>query len=497
MKRTRYISRFATVLAACLFAVQGASSQGFGKPLTIQGLDHFTQQSAASRGAGGITVGMQNDISLMFLDPAALQSLRGMQVSAGGPQQYSTAQQDQQYAPLKYYSNFSLLMEGMTGYIGIPDTSKLGGKIPTAGDSVQRPFDNLGPNWGRSKTHNLPLQVFGAVPFSVNDMKFAVGVGTVEYANLNWYFQNNNVLSPSVLSVKQSTTTLPVNNQDSSSYAVQWYQSLQSRKGSIVGYGAALSASLSEQLSIGVSTLILTGSTDDKEVRVDRGRLRFFRDFFRLEPVAGRVIGIGTSDYSGQEFTFSASYHSQYVGIGFSAKPPTTITRKFNNQIMVDTTGVSTTTSSIGEDKLLLPWRGKVGVSLALRENLTFGVEYEIRPYASAEYKSPSGTKTNPWLASNLFHIGAEFAPLPWFVLRAGVREQAEVFEPEGATLEGEPVSYSVYSFGAGARYSGVCLNVAFEYYRMEYSDLWSDAVSINSEIRRSIVANVSYEIPW
>jgi hypothetical protein len=90
-----------------------------------------------------------------------------------------------------------------------------------------------------------------------------------------------------------------------------------------------------------------------------------------------------------------------------------------------------------------------------------------------------------------------EYDPHSWFVLRAGVRGQAEVFEPAGNPIVGEPVSYSIYSAGCGVSYSGVRLNVTYEYAQMKYQDAWQTNVNLNSERRHSIVADVVYEIPW
>jgi hypothetical protein len=245
MKRSPQTFLFIVMVSLCVVSAPGVRAQGFGQPLTIQGLDHITPQSAASRGAGGITVGIQNDVSMMFADPASLQSLQGFQVSIGDHQLSTSELQTQQYSPLKYYSNFSLLMEGLTGYIGNPtyDTTS----TYNAGDTVQRPYDNIGPNWSHAKTKIPSVQGFAGLPFSFNGMKFGVGVGSVEYADLNWYFQNNNVLSPSILSVKNGTLTIPANNSDSLSIPVQWYQNTQWREGSIYGYGIALSGALSRE----------------------------------------------------------------------------------------------------------------------------------------------------------------------------------------------------------------------------------------------------------
>ncbi len=477
-------------------AMEIVIAQGFGNPLTFQGLDHFTAQSAGSRAFGGITVGSQGDIGLMFTNPTSLQALSGLQISVGGLRQTSETKQVQQYGPLSYYSNFSLLMEGLTGLIQDPryDTSV---HNYNAGDTVQRPFDNMGPNWSRSKAKNLPVQVFAAMPFSVNEMKFSAGIGMIQYANLDWYFQNNNVLSPSILSVDPSTTPIPRNNTDSASFPVQWYQYYQRRTGSIYGYGGALSAALSDKIALGVSAMILSGSSDDNESRLERGRLRFYQSYFRLEPVSYHVVTTGTSDFSGVELTLSGSMSGQYIGLGFSIKPPTTITRKYSSQTQLDTTGSSRLTNLSGEDKMTIPLRGMAGISFRLREDLTLGMEYELRPYSSAEYQASNGLKSNPWLSSNLFHVGVEYSPLRWLILRVGVHEMAEVFEPVGNPLGGDPVSYTTFTLGAGVKIENIRFNVAYEYATIKYVDEWAGAVSINTQIPQSIVADITYEIPW
>ena len=506
MKQPSYLRSFMKLGLSLLF-MHTAFAQGYDDPLSIQGLDRTNLPSAASRGAGGLTIGIQNDAALLLSNPASLQTLKGIQVSLGGVQQYSNANQVQQFGPLKYYSNFSLLMEGLTGYIPNPDSNHIGG---TPGDSVQRPFDGIGPNWSRSKNRTQPIQVLIGVPFSVGDMKFAAGAGVVNYADLTQYYQNNNVLTPSILSVRPSPFPLPSNvlTQDA-----RWFQYSRMRDGQIRGYGAAVSGAITDEISAGISGMILKGSTDDFEQHTGRGRLTFYANYFRLDSVYSHIVRVGTSDYKGQEFTFSAAYRGKYVTVGIVANPPMTITRDYNANILVDTTGVPITTVDIGQDKVKLPWRGTVGLSIAVKENLNLGFEYEVRSYASAVH-SNAGDPTyghilqsahldsvvpanNPWLSSSVFHVGAEYTPVEWLVVRAGVRGQVEAFEPEGNPISGEPVSYSIYSLGCGVLFGPARLNVTYEYGRMKYQDVWGGAISLNQETRQAIVADLAYELPW
>jgi hypothetical protein len=427
----------------------------------------------------------------MFSNPASLQSVEGIRVSIGGLQQYTRTEQVQHYSPLKYYSNFSVLMEGLTGSIPDPDTS-LPGANP--GDTVQRPYDTIGPNWSRSTDKGLPIQAFLAVPFSLGENKLVAGVGAVEYADLTHYYQNNNVLSPSILSERPFPTPRPPT--DSLPTLVQWSRFSCSRDGSIRGYGAALSGSITEEISLGVSSTILRGSTDDTEQHVARGRLTFYTNYFRLDSVYGRVTSTGTSEYRGQEFTFSGIYRGRYVSVGFSVKPPATIEREYTTRVNVDSGGSLSTLTLNSNDEMQIPWRGTIGLSIVPMENVTVGLEYELRPFESAVYRQADGTESRPWLTSSVLHVGAVCTPLPWLALRAGVRGQAEVFEPEGNPIVGEPVSYSIYSAGAGVSFAGVLVNVTYEYALMKYQDVWGSAISFNSDRRHTIVADIVYEIP-
>lgn len=467
-------------------------SQGYTGPLTIQGLDRNTLHSAAGRGMGGLTLGLRNEVGLMFQNPASLGSLTSMQVSLGGIHRSENAEQVQEYAPVRYYSNFSLLMEGLTHLIPDPDPL-LGGS--SAGDTVQRPFDDIGPNWSRKKDLGVPIQGFLAVPFTLGGMKLVAGIGAVEYANLQHYYQNNNSLTPPVFLQRPLPAFRPTNDAP---ITVDWSQYIRSREGTLRGYGAALSGSFAKgALSFGISGMAIQGSSDDMEQFFGRGRMTFFSNSFRLDSTFRNIRNSGTSEYSGQEFTVGGIYRGRYASLGLSAKFPSTIARTFNTLVEIDTTGIPSTQSMRGEDRVRLPWRGTVALSLNPRENVTLGFEYEIRSYASAVYSSDGGAESSPWLSSSVFHVGIQYAPEPWLALRAGVRGQAEVFEPEGNPLAGEPVTFTVYSVGVGLFEAGMRLNLAYEYSHSRYQDIWGSAVSINSVKRGAFIADISYGVPW
>ena len=492
MKKSNNIIKVLNLFVVPLLFVQPLFAQGYGEPLTFQGLDHHTLQSAGGSAMGGIAIGIKQDPGLMFQNPATLQSIQGIQVSLGGLRFFNNIKQVQQYAPVRYYSNLSLILEGLTAQIPNPDTTLFGF---TAQDTVQRPFDDIKPNWSRKHDDNIPLQALIAVPLSFEKVKIVAGIGAVEYANLDYYYQNNNVLSPSILSQRPLPTFRPT---DDNPMEVDWSQSIRSREGSIHGYGIALAGSVEKyNLSFGFSGLVLRGSSDDFEQEVGRGRLIFFSNAFRADSVFSRITKTGTSDFSGQEFTLSSILTGRYVSIGFSIKPPMTITRKYSTKV-AEASGIAIASySSNGEDKLKLPWRGTVGLSLTPRKNLIVGIAYEFHPYESVRYIDSNERETSPWLSASLFRLGVEYRIAPWLALRGGMRGEAEVFQPEGNYIENDPVTYSVYSAGFGFLYSGLRLDVTYENSLMKYQDIWSTAISKNRDWRQTIVAQLSYVIPW
>ncbi|MEX2116996.1 MAG: hypothetical protein WEB37_08910 [Bacteroidota bacterium] len=477
------------LLTLSIAATGSLNAQGYNGPLTIQGLEQTTMHSVSARATGGISLGITSDVGAMFQNPASLYQLSNPQISAGGFLQVRSQRQTQHFAPVRYYSNFSLLMEGLTHLI--PDPSSGGF---TVRDTVQRPYDAIRPNWARSGNHTAPLQGLLAVPFTIGEFKVVAGAGVVEYANVDHFYQNNNVLMPALFLQRPLPTFRP---PDNAPIIADWYQYIQSREGAIRGYGGAVSAGWDEiGFSFGISGMILNGSSDDFESLVSRGRLTFYSNAFRLDSVYSRTTSTGTSDYEGEEFTLNAVYLGRFVRIAATATLPMEIRRIYSMETSTDSTGIPIVTSSTGRDRIQIPLRATVSLVLMPRENLTLGLEYKTRPYASAVYRSAAGVESSPWLSSSIVRIGAEYRPLDWLSLRGGLRGQSEVFQPDGNPIEGEPVTFSVYTAGFGVNYAGVRFNLAYEYGRMKYQDVWGSAVSFNSYRRNTVAANIEYDLP-
>ena len=487
----RMMAAFVLVLAGTSCPATEIHAQRAGGPLTFQGLHQQHNPSAVSRALGSVTLGRDGDVGLMFANPSAMHGLDGIRVSVAGARQFQDLDQVQQFAPVRYYPNLSLLLEGMTDGIPDPDPDLIGF---TPGDSVQRPFDDIPPNWSHSNNGSAPLHALVAAPFALGGMQLIAGAGFVRYANLDHYYQNNNVLDPDVLSQRPLPTLRPT---DDNPLSVNWYQSVSSREGSMNGYGLSLAGHVERYgLTIGLSGLLLRGETDDSERLVQRGTLTFLANEFRADSTSGTITRIGTSSFSGQEFTLSSTLRGRYVSLGLVLRPPTRITRTADLSVSGDTAGTPIAVTESVEDRFQLPWRGSVGLLLTPRDDLSIGLEYEMRPYGSATFTDAAGVEHSPWESASLFRIGAEFALSEWLLLRGGIRGDAEVFIPDGSALE-EPVAYRVFSAGFGVRFSGFAWNVAYERGNVRYEDIWGSSVSRNGAQLSALVTDVSFTIPF
>lgn len=487
-------------LALVLLVVTGPASlihaQGYGPPLTMQGIDDPTLHSVAMRGLGGISFARTADPALMFRNPSSLRGLEGISISVGGLQRSVENSQDQHWLPLRNFPTFSLMMEGLLDKIRDPDFTESPDDGFGPEDSIPRPFDAIGPNWSRSRQQTQPLQVTAAAPFEIAGFSFQAGVGFGEYADLNHSFQNNNVLDPSIGTQRPAGVPLPGIGQET---PVMWSRSARTREGAIYGYGAAVSAEIFDGLTVGASALLLSGTSDDTEESIQRARVLFGNNnnvyYYRLDSVYSISTSTGTSDYNGSQLSLSGMYQSGVLTIGFQVHPPTTIERSVSSTISIDTTGTPVQSVRSTTDKITLPWRGSVGFSLQVRGDLVAGFEYEARPYSSAEFSDEAGAVSRPWLSSSVFKAGAEYRAFSWLALRGGFRKLSRTFEEEGNALVGEPVQFSVYSAGIGLSLTGFRLDMAYEFSEQKYQDMWQTNVNLNRTTFSNIITSISYTI--
>lgn len=472
------------------------NSQIYNNSLTFEGTNNVQVPSVVSRAMGGVAFTQKDDPSLLFVNPAILQNIDGISVSISGIYHKRTQEQVQNWFPLLYYSNFSLLMEGLTRDLPDPDTIR--NFPPNAGDSVQRPFDNILPNWRYKKNKSAPLHFALSIPFNVGGEKFSFGLGFIQYSNLNYYYANNNVLSPDFGSFRSQLIILPPTDRLEDSKEVYWYQTIRERIGTLYGYGGAISGYLSSNISLGISLLVINGESDDYESKISRGLMRMFRNYFGLYQYQLDSIKTGKSSYSGNEWTLSGMYSAENFNFGISVKPPSIIKRIFKGNQRIDTVRVIMSSQDIKVvEELVLPWRTIIGLSINLKKNLKLGVQLDVNPYSSTTLLNNNQTWSKPWLDGKSFRVGLEYLPTKWLALRGGFFTQTEIFEPEGNYNPGEPVSSSGYSAGIGYTYSNFKINCAIEYLQIKYEDKWATNVNKNVDSRTNFIIGMNYIILW
>ena len=496
-----------TVIAAILLksmVVCALYAQNYSAPLTMEGLDHTSDPSVLSKAMGGASLTLKNDVSLMFANPASLNTLDRLTISVGSAQAMTNANQTQQWYPLFSFGSFSTLMDGSTrGIVPV-------GVATSPADTNWVPFDNIVPNWSHKNNSDIVPNIFVGMPFKIGNVKLAAGLGYSEYANMTHFYENNNDLSPEYDLVLIGN---PADTRDSVQ-RINWFETVHARTGSLHSMGGALSADVNDNLSIGVSGRAIAGSTNDFDMNYGRGVLWFYSagkaqkiwpaatsNVMRVDTATYNKMISGTSDYSGFELNVSTQYRTKNVTLGASVTIPTTITRDFSGQVLSDTVKHNVYAASYSQvdtsysEKMHLPIKAKVGIGLQLRPNVFLAAEYDYLPYGSAKLDA-AGATTKPWLDGTGFHIGIAWEPINILSLRFGYRRQKEVFAAQYTAYTGDPIAYNAYSAGAGVQLMpNLNLNVAYEFYEMKYEDTWAQSYNINILRSNFFSASLSYAL--
>jgi hypothetical protein len=69
-----------------------------------------------------------------------------------------------------------------------------------------------------------------------------------------------------------------------------------------------------------------------------------------------------------------------------------------------------------------------------------------------------------------------------------------QTYAPEGAGLIGEPVRGDAYTAGVGMRFGDFGVDLAYEYKRIQYQDIWMTNVNINTLKQHTIVLETSIQ---
>ncbi len=485
MKLTQ--ARLTALTAAAALGFLRVSAQGASPSVVLQGLDQGVYRGARATAMGGAMIAATADAGALFANPAALSQLQSSEIRGGFSWTSETISQTQAWIPNRFYPNFTLLMENLTG--GIKDPVVVDPK-----DALQKSYDNLSSNWEVTSTRLRPTMVAAAIPFEIEGFKVVAAAGFSHAYNLDYYFQNNNSLDPNIglyrpapMPVLRGTDTL----------AVHWFSSSSERKGAIYGITPALSITLSEHISLGAGLTILTGRSDDAELRRDRGLL-VFDAVYRVQnyPIQYSTSALGTSKYSGVLANLGVFFRERYFSLAAAVKPPSTITRSWDRTITIDTAGVVSQSARSGSDRLEVPISYSAGVLLTPASSWNIGIDYVVGQSGDAVYRVSDGAAgTKPWLSATILRAGVEYRAADWLALRAGYRDVARTFAPEGTGLIGEPVTGSVYTGGVGLSFGMLGVDMAYEYQKIKYQDLWETNVNDNIDIQRALMLELSVRL--
>ena len=511
MTKLKRISINALVLNAAMVCAMVA--QDYNLPLSMEGLNHTTNTSVLSKSLGGMTIPLQKDVSLMFANPASLSTLDALTISVSAAQTSTSASQTQQWQPSTYYGNYSLLMDGSANSINHTDTTTANKyKLPGSttyfpGDTLWKAYDNISPNWNHNKNPKMVPNIFVAMPFTFSGIKATIGLAYTEYADMNYFYQNNNTQNPNPNELMGGQGIV----KGDSTRRVNWWQSSHSRDGNLNSVGGALSVNIMQNLSIGASAKYISGDVNDIDQILGRGVIWFFAsgaanknatvNSIRLDSVNYRSSVAGTSSYKGYEGTISATYRGKDVTVGVTITLPTEIDRTFDGT----TTSYTNKTKDFAAvplgsvnistfQEMDLPIKGNIGIGVQLRPNVFVAGEYEYDPYGDAKLITNHATTTKPWLDGSSFHFGLKWEPLENYSLRFGYRRQTEVFQAQYSAIENQPVSYIAYSAGIGIQLmKGLALNAGYEFYQRKYEDTWIGNSNINFYESGSISAGLQY----
>lgn len=441
-------------------------------PLTIQGLDHFQTFGARTNSMGGASVAAGNDVIDMFTNPALLLNIDGISIKAGAKYSSNEYEQVQDWTPNKLYAELSLIFRNEDLY-------------------KTKPFDNIKPDWNKTLSKATPGAFAASARFKLNDINFNIALGYGQVIDLNHFYQNNNALNPNIGQMRPAPIPRLVKGD---SLKVGWFQNYNKREGAIYGITPALSVNILENLSAGVSSTFLKGSSDDNEYINNRGlfTLRYNNDF-TLEPVNYVLDNSWTSDYKGTMLNFGLFYKDEKFSVAATVKPSFTITRTWTQVLIPTAQNTAKSSGPEASEEIKIPALYTIGFAIYPTNNITIGIDYEIKNLDKTEYKNLSDSTYTPWLGGNVLKLGAEYRVLKNYFLRLGYREQMETFEAEGTAILDEPVSGKVYSLGLGAKYSRLQFDFSCVYSTLNYEDTWLSNNNTNKTSRLVFMLEAGY----
>jgi opacity protein-like surface antigen len=240
-----------------------------------------------------------------------------------------------------------------------------------------------------------------------------------------------------------------------------------------------LGVELSEMFQVGVGVTAFMGSTDDDMVLDRIGYFNFIQagDIWSFSYEDYSQITSGTSDFSATAFNVGGMITFKNLNLGFNLQLPYTIERNWNYNRVTTLAGDRTTEPIQGIDKMKMPLGYNLGIKFKPSESLSIQVDYELKPYSSAEFETTSELQDDPnrpvWKDQHTISAGVEFKVIENLSLLAGYRSRTTAFIPYGVANRDK--GFPVESYTAGLSYQIFIgsLDLAYEFRSLKYYDVY------------------------
>ena len=501
IKLQRYFKIIFTVLILFMLTYPALIyPQHRGDNLSFQGLYYSEDIGAKALAMGGAYTSMSGDVTSLFWNPAGLDGISKIQVTASANYNSYLWRESQQYRPDRMFVTLPFYLEGL--YIPDPkndgqwdyylaDSTQYNIKPPVMGKD---PYSKEVANWQRTK-NNIALNNFAiATPVELFNKDFVLSLGYNLQYNIQDYDQNNSFLSPNLGDYLYGYVA-PVNGIDTA--VVKWYKYIRERSGNIYNISAAAEYQVTDFLSVGAKAKVIWGKTDDQLYLNRIGEFHLIdQNRFKFWHVLDNNSTLGTSDYSGVDYTLGAILNLNRFSFGFNVDLPYTLERKWNyTNTHEDTTGTSSSHIS-GTDKFEYPAVFTFGVHFSPNDIFLFSADYESAPFSKATFKLASNDTTfRQWVNQSSLRFGVEVKASKYISILAGYRNISVPFVPDGAAFSDRGPSSDSYTAGISLKVFKGRFDIAFQISALKYYDQYLSNTNYKYQSFNNIMAGYTYNL--
>lgn len=447
-------------------------AQGVMQPLSIQGIEHQDPAMVRSRGMGSVFAAVTGSSESVVLNPAGLASLAQPVVSVSGIWRSRDWAETQHWNPNRYYAGLSL-------YFADPENYR------TDALSV--------PDWTHAQSSFTLAAIGGALPLTLADRAFSVGILMHQTAYLADYDQNNNVLEPYIGQFRPDPIGRPRPGEE---IVVDWSAFERERTGHIRAVTAAMGHALSDHLHIGVRLARHWGQSTDRESSRSIGRFILREDAhdYDHESVTGRIGWEGSSSYAAWRGAIGIRLTYPVVSVGLVYEFDGSFERTYSRSFTSHNPQYSSV-SLEGTDTVTLPARITAGLAIRPARRIIFAADYFWQNFEDLEAEDYTTNAIPDWGRTRGVALGMEWGAWSNVSLRAGFRRDPKPFRIEGFGLVGQTAAGDAFSAGFSTALNVVTLELAYEYQRLRYQDRWESNVDYNRIRQHNLLLGLTYQM--